>query len=173
MIFGPGDNRFLPAILSRARAGKLKFGVGKGDKLSDFTYISNLTDALLSADERLGTDPRVGGQAYFITNGEPMAFFAFVSEMLKELKLPPIKGLVPFAVAYPVAALAEFWDTLKGGTLNAEDGMTRFAIRYMCTHHYFSIEKAKRDLGYVPKVNLAEGIRLTARHELGQEPVHA
>jgi len=39
--------------------------------------------------------------------------------------------------------------------------MTRFAIRYMCTHHYFSIEKAKRELGYDPKVSIVEGVDRT------------
>ena len=55
-------------------------------------------------------------------------------------------------------------DTLKGGTLNAEEGLTRFAIRYMCTHHYFSIEKARRDLGYNPSVGVDEGIERTCQH---------
>ena len=42
--------------------------------------------------------------------------------------------------------------------------MTRFAINYMCTHHYFSIEKARRELGYNPSVSVAEGIELTCQH---------
>jgi sterol-4alpha-carboxylate 3-dehydrogenase (decarboxylating) len=164
VIFGPGDTRFMPAILKRARLGKLTFSVGKGDKLSDFTYISNLVDALLLADEKLSPGGPVAGQAYFVTNGEPRPFFGFVGDVLRELQLPPIKRAIPYPVAYAAAAIAEGWDTLKGGTLNAEDGFTRFAVRYMCTHHYFSIAKAKRDLGYVPRVSLLEGIRLTAEH---------
>ena len=59
------------------------------------------------------------------------------------------------------AALKEGLDTLRGGTLNAEDGMSRFAVRYMVKHHYFDIGKARRDLGYAPRVSLDEGIRLT------------
>lgn len=164
VIFGPGDNRFLPAILARARAGKLNFSVGRGDKLSDFTYVSNLIDALLLADERLGGDAVAAGQAYFVTNGEPYPFFKFVADVLAALDLPPMKHAIPYAVAYPVAAIAEAWDTLKGGTLNAENGLTRFAVRYMCTHHYFSIEKARRELGYRPAVTISEGVRLTADH---------
>ncbi len=162
VVFGPGDTRFLPAILARARTGRLKYGVGRGDKLSDFTYVSNLIDALLFADDRLGANAPAAGQAYFITNGEPMPFFAFVAKVLEALQLPPLRGSIPFALAYPVAAIAETWDTLKGGALNAENGLTRFAVRYMCTHHYFSIAKAARELGYRPRVNLAEGIRRTA-----------
>ena len=62
-----------------------------------------------------------------------------------------------------VASVAEFWDTLKGGTLNAENGLTRFSIQYMATDHYYSSAKAQRDLGYVPKVSLLEGIERTAK----------
>jgi nucleoside-diphosphate-sugar epimerase len=34
----------------------------------------------------------------------------------------------------------------------------------MCTHHYFSIEKARRDLGYNPSVSVEEGIERTCQH---------
>jgi nucleoside-diphosphate-sugar epimerase len=161
VVFGPGDTRFLPAILARARAGQLKFSVGMARKLSDFTYIDNLTEALVAAVERLAPGAPLAGQAYFITNGEPKAFFDFVDDVLVELGLPRTRFRVPYRVAWLAAAFAEGLDTLKGGTLNAEDGMTRFAVQYMCTHHYFSIEKARRDLGYDPKVTIAEGIRRT------------
>ena len=43
----------MPAILSRAKAGKLKLSVGRERKLSDFTYVGNLVDAQLLADEHL------------------------------------------------------------------------------------------------------------------------
>lgn len=168
VVFGAGDNRFIPAILQKAEQGKLKRAVGNRDKLSDFTYISNLVDAVALAEEKLVPGAAACGQAYFITNGEPMAFFDFIEDMLVELGYPPITGKVPYWLAYSAAAIAESWDTLKGGTLNAENGLTRFAVRYMVTHHYFSIEKAKRDLGWTPKVSLAEGIKLTIQ-ELGLE----
>lgn len=165
VVFGPGDTRFLPAVLARARAGKLKLGVGWRTYLSDFTYIDNLVQGLLRADEKLtGEDPVAAGQAYFITNGEPTPFFDFVSKVLERLDLPPIRGRVPFFVAYGAAAVAEAIDAMKGAPLGAEDGMSRFAVRYMCTHHYFSIEKARRELGYAPKVSIDEGIERTCAH---------
>lgn len=168
VVFGAGDNRFMPAILQKAEEGKLKRAIGNRDKLSDFTYVSNLVDAVVMAEEKLVAGSPVCGQAYFITNGEPMAFFDFVEKVLVALGYPPIKGKVPYWLAYSVAALAEGLDTLKGGTLNAENGLTRFSVRYMVTHHYFSIAKAYRDFGWKPKVSLAEGIGLTVA-ALGQE----
>jgi nucleoside-diphosphate-sugar epimerase len=165
VIFGPGDTRFIPAILGRAKAGKLRLSVGVNNrKLSDFTYVDNLVDALLCADEKLVPDSPVAGQAYFVTNGEPIPFFSFVSKVLAELGLPAIVGAVPYPVAFAAAALKEALDTLRGGTLNAEDGMSRFAVRYMVRHHYFDIGKARRDLDYTPRVSLDEGIRLTCQH---------
>jgi nucleoside-diphosphate-sugar epimerase len=165
VVFGPGDKRFIPAVVARAKSGKLRFSVGVlNRKLSDFTYVGNLVDALLLADERLTVDSPSAGQAYFVTNGEPLPFFGFVDKLLAELRLPPILAGVPYPIVYAAAALKEGLDTLRGGTLNAEDGMTRFAVKYMVRHHYFSIDKARRDLGYRPRVNLEEGIRLTCAH---------
>ena len=161
VVFGEGDNRFMPAILEKAAQGKLKRAIGNRDKLSDFTYVSNLVDAILMAEEKLGPGSAVSGQAYFVTNGEPMAFFDFVEKVLVELGYPPIKGKVPYWLAYGVAAIAEGFDTLKGGTLNSESKLTRFAVRYMVTHHYYSIEKAYQDFGWRPRVSLAEGIKRT------------
>lgn len=164
VIFGPGDGRFLPAVIAHAKSGRLKFQVGLGTWLSDYTYVQNLVDALLAAEEVLAPDAAVAGNAYFITNGEPMPFWDFVRSVLARLGLPPIKGKIPHQIVYAIAAVKEGFDTLRGGTISPEDGLTRFAIRYMCTHHYFSIDKARRDFGYEPKVSVAEGIELTCKH---------
>lgn len=162
VVFGPGDTRFVPAILARAKAGRLRYAVGRRRKLSDFTYVDNLVDALLAADEHLGPGSAARGQAYFVTNGEPIGFWEFVSRLLARLGYPPIRHSIPFPIAYAGATVAETIERLRGGEVGSENGYTRFAIRYMCTHHYFRIEKARRDLGWQPRVDLATGIERTA-----------
>jgi sterol-4alpha-carboxylate 3-dehydrogenase (decarboxylating) len=167
VVFGPGDNRFMPTLLAKGRKGQLRVQIGRGIWLSDYTYVSNMTDAVLLADEALakdGLNSIAAGEAYFITNGEPMPFWDFIRKVAARLGFPPIKYRAPKSLIYAIAAVKEGIDTLKGGTLNAEDGMTRFAIRYMCTHHYFSIEKARRELGYDPAVSVDEGIERTCQH---------
>jgi nucleoside-diphosphate-sugar epimerase len=160
VVFGPGDGRFLPAIVARAEAGQLRLGVGRGTKRSDFTYIDNLIDALLLADESLARDPGLGGRAYFVTNGEPMAFWEFIDRVLVALGKPPTRGRVPYPIAYAAATIVE-WSRALRGDRRPEDGFTRFAVRYMCTDHWFSIDRARRELGYEPKVSIEEGIRRT------------
>ena len=44
-----------------------------------------------------------------------------------------------------------------------EPPMTRFLVRELTTAHWFNITAARRDLGYEPKVSIAEGLsRLAA-----------
>ena len=167
VVFGPGDNRFMPALLAKGRSGQLRVQIGRGVWLSDYTYVSNMTDAVLLADDALakdGLNSIAAGQAYFITNGEPMPFWDFIRKVAARLGFPPVKYTAPKSLVYAIAAVKEGIDTLKGGTLNAEDGLTRFAIRYMCTHHYFSIDKARRELWYNPSVSVEEGIERTCQH---------
>lgn len=159
VVFGPEDNRFVPNILDRLKQGKLSRAVGNRDKLSDFTYISNLVDAVVKAEAKLEAGSALDGEAYFITNGEPMAFFDFVEDFIVEMGHPKITKKVPYWLAYSVAAIVETIDKITGNM--KESGMTRFAIKYMVTHHYYSIEKARKDFGWQPKVSLEEGIKLT------------
>lgn len=160
IIFGPGDTRFFPAIMGRAKSGKLKAYVGDASKLSDFTYVDNLVDGLLRAADRLTPGSPVAGQAYFVTNGDPRPFWEFVGKVLDGLGLARPTFRVPYPIAFSAAAVREGIDRLRG-VPTSEESLTRFTIRYLTTHHYFSIEKAKRDLGFQPTVSIEEGIQRT------------
>lgn len=162
LVFGPGDTRFLPNLVRRAdRAGIRE--IGRRTKLSDFVYIDNVVDAVMAAEARLEPGAPVNGQAYFVTNGEPMAFFEFVERLLMAMGYPPITKRVPYWLAYGAAAAVEAFHSAvrRGGT--SEDGVSRFAVRYLNTHHYYRIDKAIRDLQWRPRISLAEAIQLTAK----------
>ena len=165
-IFGPGDTRLVPAIIEKAKKGKLRFAVGKAGKLTDFTYVSNVVDACLLAVDQLG--PKIAGQAYFITNGEPTDFWEFVRRVVTPMGYDGAKFTIPYPIAYAAAWARETIDSLKGGTLNSEESLSRFTIDYLCTDHYYSIAKAKRDLGYQPAVDMREGIDRTVSHLMGR-----
>ena len=40
--------------------------------------------------------------------------------------------------------------------------MTRFLAEQLATTHWYSMEPARRDFGYAPKVSMAEGMRRLA-----------
>ena len=89
-----------------------------------------------------------------------MAFWEFVGRVLDGLGYARPKYRVPFPIAYSAAAVREWVDAMRG-IPTSEESLTRFAIRYLTTHHYFSHDKATKDLGYKPKVDISEGIART------------
>ena len=159
LVFGPGDNRLIPNLL--ARSGRMR-EVGNREYLSDFLYIDNFVDAVQAADVRMADDASISGEAFFITNGEPLAFFEFVEKVLVAIGEPEIVGRVPAWLAYLAAMFVEFYYQMSSREVIAEDGMSRFAIHYLTTHHYFSSEKAKRLLNWHPRVPIDVGIERTA-----------
>lgn len=46
-IFGEGDATFFPTLVAKARQGKLKFYIGNGKNLVEFTYVGNVAQAHL------------------------------------------------------------------------------------------------------------------------------
>ena len=65
-------------------------------------------------------------------------------------------GSIPFGVAYAIGAACEvLWPLLR---LGGEPPMTRFLAEQLSTTHWYSMEPARRDFGYVPRVSIAEGL---------------
>jgi nucleoside-diphosphate-sugar epimerase len=156
LIWGPEDSQLIPRIISRARAGKLRL-VGDGKNLVDTVYIDNAVSAHLKALEVLFPESQASGNAYFITNGEPLPIAEIINRILKAAGLPPLTKKIPTKVAYAAGALMEFvYSAMKR---KDEPLMTRFLARELSCAHWFDISAARRDLGYNPTISIDEGIR--------------
>lgn len=80
-IFGARDPHFLPVLAQTGAKGKSKFLIGDGANLVDFTYVENVAYAHALAAVQLGPGAKVNGEAYFITNREPIFFWEFITRM--------------------------------------------------------------------------------------------
>ena len=155
LIWGPGDTQLTARVLDRARRGKLRL-VGGGEKWIDSVYIDNAAQAHLNALDHLHVGAACAGKAYFITQGEPMPQKQLISGMLAAAGLPPCEKSIAPGVALLAGAVLEGVWTLLGR--DDEPMMTRFLARQLATAHWFDISAAKRDLGYAPRVTVAEGL---------------
>ncbi|MBS0204282.1 MAG: NAD-dependent epimerase/dehydratase family protein [Planctomycetes bacterium] len=159
LIWGPGDNHLLPRLIERARQGKLR-RVGTGTNLVDTVYIDNAADAHLLAAEKLSADSPAAGNAYFITNGEPLPLWDLINRMLACADLPPVQRRISAGAAYLAGSILEAVYRWTGRT--DEPPMTRFVARQLATAHWFDITAARKDLGYAPKVTVDEGLQRLA-----------
>ena len=154
LIWGPGDNHLVPRILERGRAGRLR-QIGQGKKV-DSVYIDNAAEAHLLAADRLAPGAACAGKAYFISNGEPMPTWDLVNRILEAGGVPPVTRRVSPWLAYAVGATLE---TVYGVLWpDAEPPMTRFVASELATSHWFDLGAARRDLCYVPRVSIEEGL---------------
>jgi nucleoside-diphosphate-sugar epimerase len=149
-IFGPGDPGRYYMIFKRVQKGSFPM-FGSGKTLYHSLYIDNLVDAFMLAEQ-----PGLGlGQAYLIADEYHVEIEDLVRRVARamgtEVKIPhyPVWPLVvaghvvekackPFGISPPIFPRRVDWFRLDRA---------------------FDIGKAKRELGYNPKIGLDEGLR--------------
>src|SRR5438876_8627871 len=159
LIFGPGDPHLLPRIIERGRNGRL-IQVGDGTNKVDTVYVENAADAHLLAADRLGQSP-IDGHAYFISQGAPVVLWVWINMILERLGLPRVRRKMSYRTARTVGAVLEIVYTVF--QLGGEPRMTRFLADQLATPHYFDISKARRELGYEPRISTEEGLDRTLK----------
>ncbi len=158
LVWGPGDPHLFPRLLAAGRAGRLK-RVGDGGNLVDISYIDNVAEAHLLAAENLAAGGSAAGRAYFISQGEAVNLWQWINELFLRMGIPPVNGSISYLAAYRLGWFLEgLYRLLR---LSGEPRMTRFVAEQLAKSHYFSIERARRDLGYRPRVTTEEGLRRT------------
>lgn len=90
-IYGPGEERHLPRIVSLAKLGLVPFRIGEANVKTDWIYVDNLVLALILASMGLLDDipgktgrPIASGQPYFVSDGNCLVVF---ETFLIQLKL--------------------------------------------------------------------------------------
>lgn len=178
--FGARDFGFLGKVIAQARAGKANVQIGPGKNYYDVTYISNLIDAHILAAHALvnayGKPPpppemRVDGEAFIITNDEPVLFWEFhraiAASVGRPVKKEEIK-VVPRWVVMLMATISE-WSTWILSLGKRQPPITREAVHLSTITRTLKCDKAKRALGYKPKVGIYEGLEIAGKWFLEEE----
>ena len=156
LVWGPGDPNFLPRFIARAKAGRLR-KVGKKPHLVDCIYVDNAAEAHVLAADRLSIGSAIAGNAYFISQGEPIEITELMSLIIGTAGFPPINRTIPPSVAYTAGWILEMLYTVL--CIQKEPPMTRFLAKQLSTSHWFDITAARRDLDYHPTISIEQGLK--------------
>ena len=158
LIWGPGDKHFVPRII--ARANRL-IRVGNGKNLIDTVYIDNAAEAHILAAEALEKNPKLSGNIYFISQGDPVPLWDMINHILKAAGLAPVRRSMPRNMAWLIGVMLEW--VYRSFNITKEPRMTRFLADELAKAHWFDISAARKDLGYTPRISIKEGLRRLER----------
>jgi dihydroflavonol-4-reductase len=147
-VYGPGDPNWTERPLELIRSGRMILaGGGKG--LTQPVFIDDLVQGILAAVERGGI-----GETYVLCGPEAVTFreyFMHFARMAGKKRLPSMPGRLALATASTAEWLAR--------VLRRPPVFTRQEVLATLATTTYDGRKAEKELGFMAKTTLAEGMR--------------
>ena len=154
-IYGPRDRTVLPRLMEKLKTKEVKY-IGSSSYAMNNIFVGNLVQAAFLALD----NPNAVGQVFNLTDGEKVSKKRFITTIAKGMNLPtPFFLPVPLWLVRLIASSMEK-KALKRGALEAPK-ITKANIKFLGLNLDFSIEKAKRILGYAPAKTFDQGMAET------------
>lgn len=155
-IYGPRGKAFVKDIGDHLRSRQMAH-ISGGRARGGFLYVDNAVDAIITAAHH----PVAAGQAYNLTDTTNTTWKEYVAALAHALDCKPPWIDLPYPLAMSAARAMEaphhFFKKLPGRPL-----LTRHAVYLLGRDQEFPSDKARRDLGYTPRVTFEEGIAASA-----------
>ena len=152
-FFGPGDRLHFGRIAQRMKNGK-GIIIGRGNNALPFCYVTDVAQGFLLA----ASHEKAPGNVYNISNDHPLTQQEIFNAIADDVGgQRPIRHL-PYLPIYYGGIVAEKVAFIT----HSKPIVTRLGAMMFGTDNRHSVEKARRELGYEPEVDVREGIRLAA-----------
>lgn len=156
-VFGARDAAIVPRLVAVARTGVFPLP-GGGRAWADITYIDNAVAAIAAA---LEGGRELEGQAFNITNGQPIQIRDLAQRLFRALNIQTRFVSIPRTAALALASVSEQFAKLRPG--RPEPRLTRYGVGLLGYSQTLSIGAARRALSYEPGISIDEGIERYAR----------
>jgi nucleoside-diphosphate-sugar epimerase len=150
-IYGERDRTVLPKLVSVLRRGRF-FYFGSGDQVLNCIYVKNLVNGIFLAAE----NPAAVGEVFNLTDGQKVTKKQFVGRVAGLAGLRPPTRRLPLGLARVLANVFEGGAKLRGAKNPPLINKARY--KFLGLNLDYSIEKARRMLGYQPPFTFEQGI---------------
>jgi dihydroflavonol-4-reductase len=151
LVYGPGDLHMVGWF--RAIKAGLYLVVGRGDNLLHPIYVSDVVDGILRCAERQESR----GRTYHLVGAQPVPISGLAAAIAEAVHRPLPRTHLPRAIAYATAAILERLPGVPPTRLP----LTRNRVDFMTESRVYDGERARAELGFVPRVDLEHGLAST------------
>jgi nucleoside-diphosphate-sugar epimerase len=150
-VYGPRSKDFVLEIATLLKSRMMLLVSGEVD--AGLIYVDDLVDGLI----RAATSPNAVGQVYNMWGEEHITWRRYLDRLAEELGYPRPFLSLPFG---PLLACGYLLESLYHlcGWYGARPLLTRHAVYVMGRHQHTPIDKAKRELGFHPRISLDAGL---------------
>jgi nucleoside-diphosphate-sugar epimerase len=152
LVYGPGDIHLLGFFVSIKKGLFRVINGGKAELHP--VYIDDMTAAFLLCAER----PEALGRSYNIAGERAVTIQELGTAIAHSLGRELPKGSIPLWLAN----LASDIFTMVPGIQGEKAPLTRSRVKFLTNSRVYDIRRAKAELGYAPRVDLEQGMKLTA-----------
>ncbi len=150
-LYGPRDRASMPRILRALRKGKGKL-IGDGSNRLNLTYAGNEAEGCILA----ATAPSAVGESYNLSSDGEITQAEYFNKIAECIGAKPVTKKVPYGIVFRAAFLMELFGHMFGR--KKPPLVTRYSVWLIGRQCFFSSDKARRDLGWQPRVGYEEGI---------------
>lgn len=150
-IWGQGDTTLLPKLAEAARTGQWLW-FGGGTHSMSTCHVLNVCYGIY-----LAACYGMGGETYFLTDGEPVNFRVFLTALIESQGVSPGNRNAPLWVAELFAAVSEgLWRFLP---LKGQPPLTKTAVNLFFKPVTVKNTKSVKELGYSPVITVEQGLQ--------------
>jgi 3beta-hydroxy-delta5-steroid dehydrogenase/steroid delta-isomerase len=154
-IWGTGDQTMFPKLFESVIKGHVKVLVGRKSARLDNSYVHNLIHGFILAGEHLVPGGTAPGQAYFINDAEPINMFEFARPVVEACGQPWPRVRVSGPMVHKAMT---GWQRLHFRFGFPAPLLEPLAVERLYLDNYFSVAKARRDLGYEPRYTTEQAL---------------
>jgi len=153
VVFGEGPRRGKDSFgqwLRAIQSGRF-WPIGRGSYVANYIYVKDLVQGCVLA----ANSEKAVGETYILSDPCPLKEFIAMMAGALGKKIP--RFFIPVPLAYLAAAGSEIVGTLLGMSFP----LTLNRVRALTSRRLYSSRKIRQELGFTPKIGLADGIRRT------------
>eukprot|EP00938_MAST-03A_sp_MAST-3A-sp1_P000960 g960.t1 len=157
LIWGRDDTVFLPSMVEATKSGVLQWFDG-GEYYTSTCHVENVVEGIVRA--AVSDGHVVGGRPFFLTDGAPVQFKWFVTELLRASGVAPPTSSVPMSLVWYVAHAAEIYCSYFDMFGLCKDGpfVTRQALALVAQEMTVDDAAAYHEMGYQGRMTMKRGL---------------